>query len=128
MPAPQVHRATVVEDTPFYVLSMVKVKDSSHNLIGVQQSDISTITRRVSVAGVEVLASTAITISTSVLNTVSTGNIFVGTAGFNFIDLVPATAVPDGNKTYRVEYIFTLTSGVAFPLLVDAATIEVVRS
>ena len=129
MPA-KVYPATVTEDGDAYALARLTKKDSSHNMVIATSSDISTIVRTVTIEGTTVIGPTSLTPSSSnVLASYSTGDIWdVDTTGFNFIDLLPSTAFPNGGVTYRLEYKFTTTGGNVYFLLFDATTLNVAGS
>jgi len=131
MAKPKVYKARWNEDGSAYVLARVMRKNSSQNLVAVQQSDLSSVTRKVFLVSDEsvVLGPTNLTISDVILNTLSTGSVWtVDTTGFNFIDTVPPTAFPAGDAEYRIEYKFTLTGGEVFWLLVTGTALPVLTS
>jgi hypothetical protein len=122
----------LIEDGYFYVLARIYKKDASHNKVVVQQSDFTTIARAVNLLsdGSQVLASSNLTIANIILNALSTGTIWTkDTTGFNFIDLVPNTAIPTGDAEVSVEYTMTMTDGTvikmppihAYPIAVTAS-------
>lgn len=131
MAKPKLYKTRWNEDGSAYVMARVMRKNSSQNLVAVQQSDLSSITRKVFLVSDEsvVLGPTALTISDVILNSLSTGSIWtVDSTGFNFIDTVPPTAFPTGDAEYRIEYKFTLTGGEVFWLLVTGTALPVMTS
>lgn len=127
----KVWQVKVVEDSYFYVLARLYKKDASHNLVVVAQSDFTTIARAVYLLsdGSQVLASSNLTISSVVLDALSTGTIWtIDSTGFNFIDLVPNTAVPTGDAEVSVEYTFTMTDSTVYKLPVHAYPLAVLAS
>lgn len=44
--------------------------------------------------------------------------------GYNFLFAFPVNTFPDPNVTYQVEFMFTPTSGVAFPIVARGDVIE----
>jgi hypothetical protein len=106
------------EDTPWTFIAYV-TRDNADNEVGVVQADVSAITVAVWDAdrSVETLASTVVDKTTTVFNTPLTGSLWTeGAPGFNFKHRVPATAFPEPGE-YRVEYLFTLTGNVTYPVV-----------
>ena len=127
----QEFQAYVYEDGTAYAMSRLKKKNSSHNLVIVAQSDFATISRKVIRKSdlSTVLDSTNLTIATVVLSALSTGDIWTkDQTGFNFIDTVPSTAFPVGGEDYNLEYLFTMTSGEVWPLVIRCSAIQVLTS
>lgn len=52
----------------------------------------------------------------------------VDTTGRNFIDEIPAAALPDGDETYTREYKFTPATGQPYHLVVTIETRNLYRS
>lgn len=128
---PKVYKTKWNEDGSAYVMARVMRKNSSQNLVAVQQSDLSSITRKVFLVSDEstVIGPTTLTVSDVILNALSTGSIWtVDSTGFNFIDTVPPSAFPTGDAEYRIEYKFTLTGGEVFWLLVSGTALPVLTS
>ena len=48
--------------------------------------------------------------------------------GYNFLDAVPATAFPNGGRTYRLEYVFTPVSGQPFALVAEVDAVNLLSS
>ena len=115
-----VTRAVVHEDSTVTLLARVLV-DASNVLTAAVQSDFSTITYTVHAKdGTSVTAQTTLTISSTIYNSLQTGNIWSttldkdGFTGFNFKATVAASSFPTGATTYTVEVKFTLTGGGVF--------------
>ena len=128
---PKVYKAKWQEDGSCYVASRIMRKNSSQNLVAVQQADLSSITRTVFLVSNEsiVIGPTTLTIADVILDSLSTGTIWtIDTTGFNFIDIVPATAFPTGDAEYRIEYKFTLTSGEVYWLSASGTALNVLTS
>ena len=121
MAEPQVYTTVWNEDGTAYVLARVMRKNSSHSMVVPASSDVSSITRAVysMPSSTVVLASTTLTTSDVLLTALSTGDVWtVDATGFNFVDIVPATAFPTANQDIKVEYKWTLTDSTVFPLAV----------
>lgn len=75
-------------------------------------------------------ASGTLTISSVVSDTLITNDVrwTKDTTGYNFIDTIPATALPDGGVTYAREYKFTPATGQPFHLQVLIETKNLWRS
>lgn len=128
---PKVWKARWNEDGTAYVMARVMRKNSSQNLVAIQQADLTSVVRRVFLVSNEsvVLGPTTLTIADVVLDSLSTGTIWtIDSTGFNFIDLVPETAFPTGDSEYRIEYKFTLTGGEVYWLLVSGTALPVLTS
>lgn len=128
---PKVYKAKWAEDGSAYVMARVMKKDDSQNLVAAVAADISTISRRVFTAadGAVVLGPTTLTVSSVMLASLSTGSIWTAdSTGFNFLDVVPPTAFPDGDTEYQIEYKFTMTGGEVFWLLVTGTSLPVLTS
>lgn len=52
----------------------------------------------------------------------------IDSTGYNFRHALPASALPDGNATYRVEYKITPTSGDVFHMAFDVETLSLLAS
>ena len=127
----KIWQVKVMEDGYFYVLARVMKKNASHNMVAVTSSDFSSIARAVYLVsdGSQILANSNLTVANVVLSALSTGSIWTRDAtGFNFIDLVPSTAVPTGDAEVSVEYTFTMTDATVFKLVVRAYPLPVLSS
>lgn len=92
------------------------------NAADIVQSDISSIHYSVydRTAETSVVSATALTVSAVVFNTLQTDARWsVDSEGYNFRHTVPASALPNGDRLYRVEYKFTPASGEVFFLAFD---------
>lgn len=119
------------EDGTCYTLARITRKDSSHNIVPVQQVNVSSIVRNVYKAATAtlVLGPTSILKANAILDTLSQGTVWTAdNIGFNFIDEVPPTAFPIGDDVYQVEYKFTLTSGEVYWLVYKGAASPVFTS
>ncbi len=119
------------EDGSAYALSRIVRKNVSHNLVPIQQSDLSSIIRNVvKVVDSSIIAGpTTLTIANVILNALSTGDIWTAdSVGFNFIDTIPPASFPEGGVEYQVEYKFTLTTGEVFWLTFTGEAIPVLSS
>jgi len=52
----------------------------------------------------------------------------IDSTGYNFRHDLPASALPTGNTTYRIEYKITPTSGAPFHLAFDVTTLDLLNS
>ncbi len=128
---PKIWRAKWNEDGTAYVMARIMRKNDSQNLVAAVPADISSVTRKVYKTSDEsvVLGPTALTVSTVFLSALSTGTIWTAdTTGFNFLDVVPPTAFPDGDTEYQIEYKITLTGGEVFWLLVVGSSLPIFTS
>lgn len=121
MPAPRIFKRQGWEQSDFPVLSRVL-----RNGVAIVQSDITSISvtvRRFSKAGAvsTSLAATAVTVATSVYNTLQTGGGWTedGT-GYNFAYVVDKEAFP-GPGAYEIVFLFTPSDGGnPFPVVIEA--------
>lgn len=123
----QAYTCNVMEDGDAYALARLKKKDATHNMVIVAQSDFSSITRIVydTTDDSVVLTSASVVVADVILNALSTGTIWdKNDEGFNFIHQIAATAFPNGNRTYRLLYTFTLTGGLVFQLPFNAVCVD----
>lgn len=61
------------------------------------------------------VSSTSLTVSGVVYDTLQTSAIWtLDSTGYNFLHVLPASALPDGDHVYRVDYKFTPSSGEVF--------------
>lgn len=128
---PTIVHAVVFEDGDAYVLARITKKDASHNKVAIVPADVSTVSRKVLLVsdGSTIIGPTPLTVANVVLSALSTGTIWeVDTTGFNFIDLVPATAYPTGEAEVAVEYKFTLTGGEVFWIVARCTPLPVLTS
>jgi hypothetical protein len=80
------------------------------------QADVTSIAYRVvDEAGTEVVASTALTVSTVIKDTLFTDGRWndLDDTGGNFVATIPTTAFPDGGKVYFVRVTFTMAAAGA---------------
>lgn len=128
---PKVFKAKWNEDGTAYVMARVMRKNDSQNLVAAVPADVSSVIRRVftTVDDSVVLGPTTLTVADVFLSSLSTGSIWTAdTTGFNFIDVVPPAAFPDGDTEYRIEYKITLTGGEVFWLLVTGTSLPILTS
>lgn len=128
---PKIFKTKFNEDGSAYVMARAMRKNSSQNLVALVPADVSSVVRRVFTTsdGAVVIGPTTLTVSDVILGSLSTGTIWtVDTTGFNFVDTVPATAFPDGDTEYQIEYKITLTGGEVFWLLVSGTSLAVLTS
>jgi hypothetical protein len=119
-----VNQGTAIEDSGIVLMARVQ------NISGtnITQGSVSGITYSVFdlVDGTAVVSGSSLTVSTVVFDTLQTPAIWTtDTTGYNFRHDAPATALPNGERTYRFEYKFTPTSGEVFWALFDINTIGV---
>lgn len=103
--------ASIIEGVPL---------SHAHRINSVQgvpivQAGVASIARKVrnAVTQVETLSDTVV-VATSVYNTLQSWD--VDETGYNFLDVIPGTAFPDGDSQYEVEYVFTTTPAADGPL------------
>lgn len=73
--------------------------------------------------------SATVSISSCVFDTLQTDAIWTeDTDGYNFKHAMPASAFPTGGHNYRIEYLFTPTSGEVFWVLFEVLAIGVITS
>ena len=128
---PKIYKTRWNEDGSAYVMARAMRKNSSQNLIAVVPADVSSVSRKVFKVsdGSVIIGPTTLVTADVILSALSTGSIWtVDSTGFNFIDTVPATAFPDGDTDYQVEYKITLTGGEVFWLIVSGMSLPVMTS
>jgi hypothetical protein len=90
----------------------------------ITQATISSITCKVFDKNVSVetpVLTPSITVSSVVFDTLQDDDPrwTIDETGYNFLHAIAATAFPTNNHIYRIEYIFTPTSGAVFPLVYE---------
>lgn len=121
MPATEIHQSTGWEDSPARFMARVEGLDGANIL----QSTISSIACSVfdedSATPDTAIATPSIVVNDSVFDTLQTTALdsrwTVDSTGYNFAHDMPATSFPDGDHNYRIEYIFTPSTGDAFPVV-----------
>lgn len=123
------------EDGSMYVMARVSKKDASHNKVPILTTDFGTITRSIYDLATGLLVTgmgsnpETLIIATVVLNTLSTGTFWTkDTIGFNFIDLVPATAFPSDDREFLYEAKFTTSGSVVSHLRIKGPAVGVQQS
>lgn len=116
-------RASVWEDSGAFVMAHVTGNAGT----AITQASISSITAKVFdladnsvVLNIGAVATT--NISDTLVTTATDPRWTVATsvaAGYNFSYALPATSFPTGGNRYRVEFIFTPSSGAVFPLVFE---------
>ena len=119
------------EDGSCTALARVTARDATGAATGisgegkwVKQADLSTITCKVfdrsSSTPDTAIATPTVTISSAINDTPVTDGVLwtEDSTGYNFLHDLAHTNFPDGGRKYRVEYIFTPTSGNKYPALV----------
>jgi hypothetical protein len=106
-------KAVVWEDTTLTFLGRVYYRNTTtNNKTLLTQAATSAITCAV-YDGTTLVNSPTVTISTDVLDTISTGSIWtVDSTGFNFIHKIAASVFSGPDKIYRVEYKITLATSL----------------
>ena len=120
-------RGKVWEDSGCSLMARILGTDGDE----IVQADISTITYAVheKVAGTEIIASTSLTISAVVFDTLQTDDRWhTDATGYNFRMDAPVTAFPTGGTTYMVEVKFTPASGAVFHVVFEVAAQALNRS
>ena len=115
------------EDSDATVLGRITARNGTGTATGVagegnwlKQADITSITRKVfdleSATPETAIFSSTVTVSTAVLDTPVTTSVLwtKDTTGYNLLDDIAASNFPTGRRTYRVEYVVTLTGGAVF--------------
>lgn len=90
------------------------------------QADVSSIAYSVrSVADPStVVASGSLTVADVVYDTLQTTNWTADSTGYNFRAVLAGTCFPLGDIVYRVEFVFTMTSGSPVISMKEVTTIE----
>jgi len=115
------------EDSDVTVLGRITSRTGSGAATGVagegnflQQADVTSITWKVfdlqSATPDTAITSGTSTVSTVVLDTVVTTSVLwtKDTTGYNFAQDMAASNFPIGDRTYRLEFVVTLTGGAVF--------------
>ncbi len=117
--------ATVIENST--VVLLARVADENGN--NCEQADLSTIVCKVFDANDPegaAVATPSVVIADSIYDTLQTDSRWTtDSTGYNFAFKLPASALADGDKKYRVECKFTPVSGFVFWALYDLDTIAV---
>lgn len=119
-------QSTVFEDSGLYLMARVKGNAGTN----ITQGTIASIALKVydRTADNEEVYSAALTVSAVVFNTLQTGALdprwTKDIHGYNFGAAVPASAFATGGHTYRVEVVFTPSSGDQFALVADVHALE----
>jgi hypothetical protein len=70
-----------------------------------------------------------VVVASVIFDTLQTPDIWTeDSTGYNFKHVLPATAIPNGDRTYQVEYKITPTSGEAFYLVFQLQTIGILST
>ena len=123
MPSVQIITAIAFAKTGAQV--MARIAGQSGALI--TQASLTTIHRRVTndQTGAEISASTALTISAVVFDTLQTDARWTKDAtGYGFLDVVTAAILTTANIIHLVEYKFTPVSGQVFGFAVKIPTLK----
>lgn len=82
----------------------------------ITQASVSAVSYTVYTGTTVVVASTALTIATVIFDTLQTDAKWtVDATGYNFLQILPRTAIPDGGTVYTVQHKFTaVTTGYIF--------------
>jgi hypothetical protein len=131
MPQAKVNTGFAFEDAGVALMARVE----GWNGVNIVQSDLSAIQYCVTNknTGATVIASTSLTISSVVFNTLQTPAVWQTDAtGYNFRHNVPAAAFPSGDEVtpviYRVEYKLTFASGEPVFLVWDIEALPIYMS
>lgn len=127
MPSASIKRANVFEDGGASLMARVV----GNNGASITQAGISTITYAVYDlhAGTEIVASTSLTVSAVVFDTLQTDARWTeDTTGYNFRHDIAANVFTTGDLTYRVEYKFTPSSGAVWMVLFEVSTIGIMTT
>lgn len=98
----------------------------------VQQADVASITYasfEVDADGAATqVSSGTLTISAVIFDALQTGDIWPFEDGFNFRPSIQRENFPDGDVSYRVECLFTLTGGTRFYVVFRGPVLEIYGS
>lgn len=111
------------EGSSIQLMARVTGNDGS----AINQATLDSITCKVfdSITGSEISTPT-VTIADTVFDTLQTDSRWTkDSTGYNFLHALPASALVDGSKSYRVEYKFTPASGEAWYVVFAVKTIEI---
>ena len=123
----QVWKCEAFEDAGLALMARVY----GNSAVAITQASLSGITYTVidKTTLAVVVASTALTVSSVVFDTLQTDARWVkDSTGYNFRHDLAAAALPDGDSTYRVEYTFTPTIAAVFKLVFEVATVNLLGS
>ena len=117
-----IERITAAEDSE--VTFRDRIIDQSGDAI--QQADVASIAYRVAdvTAPSTVVASGSLTVASVVYDTLQTTDWTADATGYNFKASLAGTCFPSGEKAYRVEFAFTMTSGGPLYVLKEVSTVE----
>lgn len=117
---------TVMEDSAAILLA--RVRDQDGTLI--EQTDIESVACTITdiTLGIEVSTPTY-TVYDVIYNELQTDSRWTADdIGYNFGAVVPASALPNGNKRVRVEFVITPVSGEPFHVLFALSIVDIVSS
>ena len=125
----KVAKGTVFEDGGATFLARVRGNSGA----AITQASLSTITCKVfdlDVAPDTSILAPSVVIASTVFDTMqgasfSDARWTADATGYNFLHEMPATAFPDGQRRYRVEYKFTPVSGAVFWLVFEVLALEI---
>ena len=120
MPSATITTGTVFEDSGASLMARVVDNDGTD----ITQSDITTIKYSVfDVSDPGAASNTGLNVSDVVFDTLQTDARWTkDSTGYNFRHDLPASALPEGDHVYRVEYKFTPASGEVFHVVFELAT------
>lgn len=125
-------KATAVEDSAAILMARLVDQDGEY----ITSGDIDSITCEVydlTDTDGSAIATPSVVVATTVFDSLQATDAakriwLVDSTGYNFRHVLPPSALPDGNKTYRVEYLFSPVNGEDFYLLYELQTLKVSSS
>jgi hypothetical protein len=123
MPTTDIIRGTAWEDCDVACLARITLNGAN-----LTQAGVSSIARKVfdlsSSTPTTAIDSSAVTVNTSVFDTLQTDDRWtIDTTGYNFRDVVAGSILTSGNR-YRIEYVFTGASSEKFAVVCEVTARE----
>ena len=119
-------RATIYEDSGVTCMARIQGGDASN----ITQATTSTIVLKTfKNASTTATTTTSLTVSSGVFDALQTDSCWSkDSTGYNFLYAVPASVFDAGDATYRLEFLFTPTSGAQYWVIYSIDTVEVFSS
>ena len=125
MAAADIPQVTIFEDSGVSLMARIQGEDAAN----ITEADVSAVSRDVYARETLIGESTALVVAGVVFDTLQTDARWTfDSTGYNFKDDIDETVFPNGDTVYRVEYLFTPTTGAKFHYVREVHTKNLVRS